>query len=116
MAVAALSSASARRRLTVTAGATGVLLCALWFVPDAKATPHHRSSEPPSDTRSHTRPDSPDLPPDSRPDSVRSASAARGGESGGSSPYVIGGVVLGAGGALAVRSLRAGSPASDRPD
>ena len=105
MSGAGLPTVSARRRSLVTATAAGAVLCALWFVPSAKATPDRPAtgastaggasvSAPRALGAAHAPGAGADVPLD---DPIGF----------GGTPYVLGGLGLaGAGGALVVRSRR----------
>ncbi|MFC4492797.1 hypothetical protein ACFPA8_01430 [Streptomyces ovatisporus] len=113
MPAAGLSTVSVHRRSLVTATAAGAVLCALWFVPTAKAVPdgtgtdvrHAAQSAGTQDTTRNGTPHSGAATAQSavgRPGGVNSSDPGAFG-----SPYVLGGLGLaGAGGALIIRSRR----------
>jgi hypothetical protein len=101
------SSISAHRRSLVTATAAGAVLCALWFVPSAKATP----DAPGTGVAPHAVTSSPASPQDSAAtDSVRAGAAsgtARPGKENVTAPFVLSALGLaGTGGFLIVRARR----------
>jgi MYXO-CTERM domain-containing protein len=122
---AGLSTVSAHRRSLMTATASGAVLCALWFVPTAKAVPDgtgtdvrhagHSAVTHGAARDGGPHPGAGDLESTAgRPAGVNSSDPGAIG-----SPYVLGGLALaGAGGALVIRSrrraagLRAASQAS----
>lgn len=110
MAGAGLSTVSAHRRSLVTATAAGAVLCALWFVPTARATPDHpgsashaaRSAAVSAGTRgAHAADRTPAAA------AVPVMDTERGTDSLARSPYTLGAIgVVGGGGALVIRARR----------
>jgi hypothetical protein len=119
------STMSAHRRSVMTAAAAGGLLCALWFVPTAKAAPDQSHSGPAPAARSAEHPAAPG-PSDTPAQSGSNERASRLGhaDSFGAAPgagasdevaYAVGGAGLtAAGGAFAVRTLRRTSGGASR--
>ncbi|MGH3309506.1 MAG: hypothetical protein ACRDP3_02805 [Streptomyces sp.] len=89
------STVSAHRRSLTTATAAGAVLCALWFVPTAKATPDH--SVPSAAASKHAGDGG---------HGTRTQTLTRD-DGFGSTPYLVGGAgFAGAGGALLIRTRR----------
>jgi MYXO-CTERM domain-containing protein len=117
---AGLSTVSARRRSLLTATAAGAVLCGLWFVPTAKATPdgdgpaHHAAgvAAPPHEAAGGAQDAVPGGAAETSTATLHSAGTRPAGvnssDVGGSgSPYVLAGLGLaGVGGVLVVRSRR----------
>ncbi|WP_314171798.1 hypothetical protein [Streptomyces winkii] len=134
MPAAGRSGISAHRRSMVTATAAGAVLCALWFVPSAKATPdaagagggaRHAvtsSSSPDSASypESYSGSSSDSGPASSGPGSSASGeeraavAAERSGEDGLTSPFILSALGLaGTAGVLIVRARRRASAAAE---
>lgn len=90
---------SAHRRSLMTATAAGTVLCALWFVPSAKATPEWRDAD---GGQRHA------ASPESEVSTATASGTPRAGEDGGdglTAPFVLSALGLaGTGGALIVRA------------
>jgi hypothetical protein len=105
------SSVVAHRRSLVTATAAGAVLCALWFVPSAKATP----DAPGWDAREAVASASAHASAHAPHGYGTSAAVADSGAGGPDTPYVLGGLgFAGAGGALIMRSRRRAAASSQR--
>nr|WP_245694759.1 hypothetical protein [Streptomyces abyssalis] len=105
---------SAHRRSLMTATAAGSVLCALWFVPSAKATPE---APGPGTGTHHSVTSTSDAAASSSSAPTRSRAQAGAADPGGdglTTPFVLSALGLaGTGGALIVRARRRASPSSE---